>query len=87
MAPSTQIALVLPEKFAAFELDTIDVPRPGPGEVLVKIQSAALNPMDWKIRKYNVLVESYPVILGGDIAGNVEELGEDVSNVSFGDRV
>ena len=87
MAPSTQTALVLPDKFEAFKLDTINVPRPGIGEVLVKIQSVATNPMDWKIRKYNALVESYPVVLGSDIAGDVEELGEGVTNVSVGDRV
>ncbi len=39
------------------------------------------------IRKYDVLVESYPVVLGVDIAGDVEELGEGVTNVSVGDRM
>jgi NADPH:quinone reductase-like Zn-dependent oxidoreductase len=87
MAPSTQTALVLPDKFAAFKLETITVPRPGPGEVLVKIRSVGMNPMDWKARKFNVLVESYPVVLGSDVAGDVEELGEGVTNFSVGDRV
>ncbi|KAF8343636.1 chaperonin 10-like protein [Amanita rubescens] len=87
MAPLTQTALVLPNACGSFKLDTIDVPRPGPGEVLIKIHSAAVNPMDWMIRKYDVLVESYPVVLGGDVAGDVEELGEGVTNVSVGDRI
>ena len=87
MAPSTQTALVLPDKFADFKLETIVVPKPGPGEVLVKIQSVGMNPMDWKARKFNVLVETYPVVLGSDVAGDVEELGEGVTNVSVGDRV
>lgn len=87
MAPLTQTALVLPNRFENFKLDTIDVPRPGPGEVLIKINSAAVNPMDWMIRKYDVLVENYPVVLGGDVSGDVEELGEGVTNVSVGDRM
>jgi hypothetical protein len=87
MAPSTQTALILPDKFATFKLELITVPRPGPGEVLVKIQSVGMNPMDWKARKFNVLVESYPVVIGSDVAGNVEELGEGVTNVSVGDRL
>lgn len=80
-------SLSSPNRFGNFKLDTIDVLRPGPGEVLVKIYSAAVNPLDLMIKKYDSLAESYPVVIGGDIAGDIEELGEGVTNVSVGDRM
>ena len=63
------------------------IPKPGPGEVLVKIHATGLNPVEWKIRAFNFLVEKYPVILGLDAAGTVEDVGEGVSTLAKGDRV
>lgn len=85
--PQTQKALVLNHKFGQFTLETVPIGKPGPGEILVKIQSVALNPVDWKVRKYGVLVEEYPAILGHDISGDVEDLGEGVLDFKKGDKV
>ena len=85
MPPSTQKALLLDAKFGKFVVDTIPVPKPGPGEVLVKIQAAALNPVDWKVQKYGIFADKFPAVLGMDIAGDVEELGEGVTDSSVGD--
>ncbi|KAM6490699.1 GroES (chaperonin 10)-like protein [Amanita muscaria] len=87
MAPSKQQALLLEAKFGNFAVHTVDVPKPGAGEVLVKVHSAALNPLDWKIQKYGIFVEHFPAVLGSDIAGDVAEVGEGVTGVSVGDRV
>ena len=87
MAPPTQKALLLDAKFGKFVVDTIPVPKPGPGDILVKVKAAALNPVDWKIQKYGMLVETFPAILGLDISGDVEELGEGVTDFKKGDRV
>ncbi|KAF8805430.1 GroES-like protein [Phlegmacium glaucopus] len=87
MAPSTQKALLLDEKFGNFAVNTIPVPTPGPGEILVKVQAASLNPVDWKKHKYGVYIESYPTILGTDISGDVEEVGQGVTDLKKGDRV
>ncbi|PFH48317.1 hypothetical protein AMATHDRAFT_150193 [Amanita thiersii Skay4041] len=87
MAPSQQKALFLDSKFGKFVLGTTDVPKPGPGEILVKIKAAALNPIDWKIQKYGIFVEKFPAILGTDMAGEVEQLGEGVTGFAVGDRV
>ena len=87
MAPLTQKALVLDAKDGKFVVDTRPVPKPGPGDILVKIQAAALNPVDWKIQKYGIIVPTLPAILGSDIAGDVEELGEGVTDFQKGDRV
>ena len=68
-----------------------DVERPDPkvDEVLVKVHVAAVNPADWKIR--DGMGEQFgfklPLILGGDIAGTVEEVGDGVENFKKGDAV
>ena len=87
MAPLTQKALILNAKFGKFIVDTAQVPKPGFGEILIKVKAAALNPVDWKIQKYGFLIEKFPAILGTDIAGDVEEIGEGVTDLQKGDRV
>jgi NADPH:quinone reductase-like Zn-dependent oxidoreductase len=72
-------------------LNYVDVERPEPktDEVLVKVQVAAVNPADWKIR--DGMGESFgfklPLILGGDIAGIVEAVGNGVESFKPGDAV
>ncbi|KAG2076352.1 GroES-like protein, partial [Suillus decipiens] len=82
-----QKALFLSKKQGNFEIGSRSIPSPGAGQLLVKIQSAALNPVDYKIKDYGVFVTHYPAILGVDIAGTVEELGEGVDSFRKGDRV
>ncbi|KAG2074197.1 GroES-like protein [Suillus decipiens] len=82
-----QKALFLPEKQGSFELGSRRIPSPGAGQLLVKVQSAALNPVDYKIKDTGMFVTHYPAVLGSDIAGIVEELGEGVKNFRKGDRV
>jgi len=85
--PSTQKALVIDKKEGSFQLTDIAIPKPGYGEILVKVQAAALNPVDWKIRKYGVLIDEYPAVVGSDIAGDVEDVGLGVTGFVKGDRV
>ena len=85
--PETQKALVLPAKCADYVTRSVPVPRPSPGQLLVKIHAAALNPIDWKIQSYNIFVTKYPAILGSDGAGIVKKVGEGVTSVAVGDRV
>ncbi len=72
-------------------LDYVDVERPEPkaDEVLVKVHVAAVNPADWKIR--DGMGERFgfklPLILGGDIAGTVEAVGDRVENFKQGEAV
>lgn len=69
-------------------LDTVADPTPGPGEVLVKIEAAGVNPVDTYMRSgvYPVLPE-LPFIPGGDAAGVVEAVGEGVDRFAGGERV
>ena len=84
---NTQTALILPEKFGELVLTTLPVYKPGKDEVLVKVHSTALNPVDWKIQKRGIYSGVFPLVLGSDIAGEVVELGEGVSQFSKGDKV
>ena len=72
-------------------LNYTDVERPEPqsGEVLVKVHVAAVNPADWKIRDGmgEMFGLKLPLILGGDIAGTIEEVGLEVENFKQGDAV
>ena len=51
------------------------------------MEACALNPVDWKIQSYGIFIEEYPAILGVDLAGVVEEVGDGVENLKRGDRV
>jgi len=85
-------AVVLHEYGPAKNLkyEDFEDPKPGPGEVLVRVQAVSLNPIDWKMRsgsaKERFPVE-FPAILGRDVAGIVRELGEGVQGFKEGDRV
>jgi len=65
-------------------------PRPGAGELLVKVRAAGVNPVDWKIRRGDLrmfLWISFPYTPGGDVAGEVAEIGPGVSRFRPGDEV
>ena len=71
-----------------------DAPRPSPaeGEVLVKVQAVGINPVDWKTRAGSGMGGRYgsnpfPLIIGWDIAGVVEALGEKADKFKVGDEV
>ncbi|NTA40269.1 NADP-dependent oxidoreductase [Agrobacterium salinitolerans] len=71
-------------------LEDVDVPEPGPGEVLVRVRAASLNPLDVKL--YLGYMQSFfpltfPYTLGTDVAGVVEKTGSLVSHWRAGDRV
>ncbi|EEB96728.1 hypothetical protein MPER_04089 [Moniliophthora perniciosa FA553] len=83
----TQKALYLKEKKGSFAIGTQEIQKPEPGEILVKIKATGLNPADWMIQTLGVVIEDYPAILGLDIAGDVEEVGEGVTGFVKGERV
>ncbi|KAJ7099853.1 chaperonin 10-like protein [Mycena crocata] len=86
MAP-TQKALLIEHKGGPFVIGTRPIPTPGPGELLVKIHAAGLNPVDWKIQALGLFVTDFPAVVGTDVAGSVEALGEGVQDFQKGDRV
>ena len=65
-------------------------PEPGEGEVLIRVQAAGVNPIDWKVREGDMKdfwPHKFPLILGWDLSGVVEQLGRDVSRFKIGDEV
>src|SRR6266568_1178261 len=66
------------------------IPAPGPGELLIKVHAASVNPVDWKIRAgylRELIVRSLPLIPGMDVSGVVEAVGPDVTSFRNGDEV
>ena len=65
-------------------------PKPGTGEVLVRVHAAALNPVDWKIRAgyvKNWLHYTLPMIPGWDFSGVIDSVGPDAGQWKPGDQV
>ena len=56
--------------------EEISVPRPGQGEVLLRVHAAGVNPVDWKIREgYRKGATPLPLVPGWDVSGVVEATG------------
>lgn len=73
-------------------LTLTDVPEPkvGPAEVLVRVRSAAVNPVDWKVAAGGLdplMTTVFPAIPGWDVAGVVERVGLDTPEFEPGDEV
>ena len=71
-------------------LDTVPVPSPGPGEVLVEVAAASINPIDWKMRSGHlrgIVQIALPRALGRDCAGTIVALGAGVSGLAVGEAV
>ncbi len=67
-----------------------DMPVSKDAQVLVKVQAAAINPFDWKIRAgymKDAIPLSLPVTLGADFSGVVSEVAEGVTDFKAGDEV
>ncbi|KAI0667955.1 GroES-like protein [Trametes maxima] len=85
--PTQQKALFLLDKQGPFAVQVTDVPAYGADEILVKVEAAALNPVDWKIQTFGLFVDHFPSIIGAEAAGSVIAVGANVSEFKVGDRV
>lgn len=73
---------------AELRLETIDPPVPGPGEALVRIHAAGVNPVDTYIRSgAYARLPTLPYTPGLDGAGRIEAVGPGVEDLAPGDRV
>jgi NADPH:quinone reductase len=83
-------AMVTPQFGGAdlFEEREVERPRPGAGEVLVRVVAAGTNPVDAKLRANGRSAGlEEPIILGADISGVVEEVGPGVTDLAPGEEV
>ena len=84
------VAEAAPEKMQAVEVggggtlsvQVRPVPRPGMGEVLIRVRAAGVNPVDWKIA-----MRRLGMVPGTDVSGTIDTLGEGVTGWKVGDAV
>src|SRR6188768_4027397 len=86
----SMVAEAAPEKMKAVEVgeggtlsvQVRPVPRPGMGEVLIKVRAAGVNPVDWKSAPRRL-----GMVPGTDVSGTIDTLGEGVTGWKVGDQV
>lgn len=69
------------------QLTELPRPAPGPGEILVAVHAAGLNPTDFKHRALSMFLPPPPLTLGWDVSGTVVETGFGVALFRPGDEV
>jgi len=71
------------------QYEDVPVPEPKAGEVLIKVEAAALNRADLGLRKgtYRIAADALPVIPGREFAGTIARLGAGVNQYAVGQRV
>lgn len=75
---------------SVIQINDVDKPTPGPGQVLIEVHASNVNPFDAKLRAgymQDRIPLQFPFTIGGDVAGVVTELGEGVDNLAVGDKV
>ncbi len=68
----------------------LPMPTPMPGELLVEVRSAGVNPVDWKIRSGLLgaaAAGDLPAVLGQEVSGVVREVGKDVEGFAENDEI
>ncbi|GAA3387950.1 quinone oxidoreductase family protein [Cryptosporangium minutisporangium] len=83
-------AYLLPAEGAQPELTQAPPPEPAPDEVLVRVHTSSVTPHDAIVASgaaARYMTYRFPVVLGSDLAGTVEAVGAEVSDLSPGDRV
>ena len=85
--PTEHKVLILPAAHSDFVVQKIPVPKPGPGQVLVRADVVGLNPSDAHAQSSGDFVLEWPVIQGWEAAGTVVQLGEGVTSPSLGEKV
>src|SRR5262249_35493635 len=79
-------AVIAAAKKAPVTIETISVPDPGPGEALVRVLACGVCHTDLHYREGGIN-DDFPFLLGHEVAGEVEAVGDGVVNVVPGDRV
>ena len=80
-------AWLVAEKSSPFEVKAASMGKPGDNEILVRNHAVAINPIDPLLQYQAFFPMKYPVILGEDVAGEVVEVGPNVTDFKPGQRV
>ncbi|MFJ8768853.1 zinc-binding dehydrogenase [Streptomyces clavifer] len=81
------LTLAQPGTCDTLRLAELPTPVPGPGQVRVKVEACGLNPSDYQRAAYGIPEWEWPAVLGLDVVGTVDTVGEGVTDVSPGQRV
>jgi NADPH:quinone reductase len=82
-------AVTVSDYGASPDVMELPIPAAGPGQVLIKLTAAGMNPMDAKLASGEWRPEpaTFPMVLGVDGAGIVDALGEGATRFSVGERI
>src|SRR5215208_7823026 len=83
-------AIVLESFDSSPALREVPTPQIAPNEVLVRVRASSVNPVDGAIAGgmlKDMVEHEFPIVLGRDFAGVVEQVGSEVSGLSVGDEV
>jgi NADPH:quinone reductase-like Zn-dependent oxidoreductase len=81
-------ALALTNKgLTNLHFQTVPIPTPSASQLLIKVIATAINPVDWKMAEYGYMVSHFPLVLGTDVCGRVEAVGNQVEHIKIGDVV
>ena len=82
-------AVVVSEYGSAPVVDEVPTPQPEEGQVLVRLSTAGMNPMDSTLASgvWRPMPAIFPMVLGADGAGVIEKVGGGTSRLAVGDRV
>ncbi|WP_326954079.1 zinc-binding alcohol dehydrogenase family protein [Amycolatopsis sp. NBC_01286] len=87
---TTNTAAWINGRHARLEVGPAPYTSPGTDQIVIRNQAVAINPLDWIIQAAGNLAYRwlrYPAVLGSDVAGEVVEVGENVTRFRVGDRV
>jgi NADPH:quinone reductase-like Zn-dependent oxidoreductase len=86
--PSNTAAYLVPTPTKHLEIKEAPYTKPGPNQIVIRNHAVAINPVDWMLPIFGGFGWiKWPFILGYDVAGEVVEIGSQVSRFNIGDRV
>ena len=87
--PATFRGIGYTKAHAGFPLVEVEVPvpEPAPDQVLIRVESSSLNPLEYKLAELNFFDRKPPVILGFDVSGIVVGKGARATAFAVGDEV
>ena len=85
--PAQMQAMLLERAGLTLKTATLDVPEPGPGQILIKVAACGVCRTDLHIFDGELAHPKLPLVLGHEIVGHVAALGPGVTEFAIGDRV
>lgn len=88
MSPTNHALFLKAKQDLVMVVEPAPYTSPGSNEVVIRARAAAVNPCDYYVQQYGIMLEKYPVIIGCDVAGEVVEVGSGLkATYSVGDRI